>query len=276
MDLPGVDADSDKARPMSVEFVFFFLLALGLLVCSVLVITFRNPINSALSLIGSFLFMAGIYALLHAPFMAVIQVMVYAGAIMVLFMFVIMLLNLSDDELGEARVSMFKIGAALAAVGVLAAFGAGIATLRVAPDVTVSEAQQGQTLPEVLGAADLAYGPFDVLVDGKEVIDPAMKLEAGQRIIIKRTRYKGLDRVVASPTDTDARLAAGMPLEGETPLTEEQKRRVKRRLVLWEQFGTVESVGKQLYTKWLLPFEITALLLLAAIVGAVVMAKRRL
>ena len=57
---------------------------------------------------------------------------------------------------------------------------------------------------------------------------------------------------------------------------ERQRQTVKRRLKLWEEFGSIESVGKRLYTKWLFSFEIMALLLLAAIVGAVIMAKRRL
>ena len=58
----------------------------------------RSPISSALSLVGTFFCLAGIYAMLGAHFVAVIQVLVYAGAIMVLFIFVIMLLQLRDEE----------------------------------------------------------------------------------------------------------------------------------------------------------------------------------
>jgi NADH-quinone oxidoreductase subunit J len=61
-----------------------------------LVITARSPINSAMSLVSTFFFLAGIYVLLWAHTVAVMQVLVYAGAIMVLFLFVIMLLNLGD------------------------------------------------------------------------------------------------------------------------------------------------------------------------------------
>ena len=65
------------------------------------VIVYRNPLYSALALILDFFFFAGLYGLLSAHFMAITQVLVYAGAIMVLFLFIIMLLNLKDEELGE-------------------------------------------------------------------------------------------------------------------------------------------------------------------------------
>ena len=61
---------------------------------SILVVTCRNPINSALSLILTFFCLATFYVMLDAPFMAAIQVIVYAGAIMVLIVFIIMLLNI--------------------------------------------------------------------------------------------------------------------------------------------------------------------------------------
>jgi len=69
-----------------------------MLLCGVLVITCRNPVNSAMFLIMVFFFMAGLFVLLQAWFLAAVQVLVYAGAIMVLFLFVIMLLNLAEEE----------------------------------------------------------------------------------------------------------------------------------------------------------------------------------
>lgn len=261
------------------EIIIFSLLAVGVLVTSVLVISFRNPINSALSLIGTFLLMAGIYALLHAPFMAVIQVMVYAGAIMVLFLFVIMLLNLSDEELGESRFNLTKLISALVAVGVMVGFVAGIDTLRVGDDFQVSAEDKGKTVAQVLAGAEGGLGPADVLIDGQEVLDPAQVLEGGEQVSIKATRFKGLARVAESPDGEDALRAAnrltdeaGQPID----VPEVQREATRRRLALWDHFGTIEAVGQRVYTKWLFPFEITALLLLAAIVGAVVMAKRRL
>ena len=80
------------------ELFFFIIVALVAVVSSILVVTCRNPINSALSLIMTFFCLATFYVMLDAPFMAAIQVIVYAGAIMVLIVFVIMLLNLRTES----------------------------------------------------------------------------------------------------------------------------------------------------------------------------------
>ena len=82
-------------------------------------LTNRNPVYAALSLILNFFSIAGLYLSLHAQFLAVIQVLVYAGAIMVLFLFVIMLLNLSEEPAPKkfdlARGAAFILGLAFAA-----------------------------------------------------------------------------------------------------------------------------------------------------------------
>jgi len=80
------------------ETLIFTILSSAAVLLGVGVVTMRNPISSALSLVGTFFCLAGIYAMLGAHFVAVIQVLVYAGAIMVLFIFVIMLLQLRDEE----------------------------------------------------------------------------------------------------------------------------------------------------------------------------------
>ncbi len=74
--------------------IAFYVLALGAVVSALGVVLVRNPITSALNLVLSLCFVAGLYALLEAHFVAAVQVTVYAGAIMVLFTFVIMLLDL--------------------------------------------------------------------------------------------------------------------------------------------------------------------------------------
>jgi NADH-quinone oxidoreductase subunit J len=79
------------------ETIFFTLVAAVTVLTGILVVTCRNPINSALSLIVTFFSLATLYVMLEAPFMAAIQVIVYAGAIMVLIVFVIMLLNLRSE-----------------------------------------------------------------------------------------------------------------------------------------------------------------------------------
>jgi hypothetical protein len=73
--------------------LLFWILAAGAIIASVLVIGQRNPMYSVLLLIASFGALSGLYVLLGSPFIAVIQIIIYAGAIMVLFLFVVMLLN---------------------------------------------------------------------------------------------------------------------------------------------------------------------------------------
>src|SRR5438270_8266042 len=103
------------------ETILFYLFAIGVLGAGAQVVLRRNPLHGALALVASFFFLAGIYVLLSAHLIAVLQVMVYAGAVMVLFVFVIMLLNLKDEELGERRLTFWKgagVLAVLVAVGV--------------------------------------------------------------------------------------------------------------------------------------------------------------
>jgi NADH-quinone oxidoreductase subunit J len=76
----------------------FYLFSIVAVAASLLVIAQRNPIYSVLLLIASFGALSGLYVLLEAPFVAVIQIIVYAGAIMVLFLFVVMLLNAPHED----------------------------------------------------------------------------------------------------------------------------------------------------------------------------------
>ncbi len=162
-----------------VFYVFAFLAVLGALGMIVL----RSPVHSALSLAVVFISLAAMYVLLSAPFIAVAQVMIYAGAILILFVFVIMLLSPGADEGG----GVLKTQRGLAAL-----FGAALALELV---VVLAAA----TLPGVRGA----FTPEQIA-----------------------------------------------------------------------QEGNVQAVGKLLFTDFLLPFEITSVLLLVAIVGVVVIAKR--
>ena len=83
---------------LTMEHVFFFYFALVIAASSVLVVALRNPIYSALSLLIMFFHVAGLYVTLHAEFLAAVQIIVYAGAILVLYLFVVMLLNLKQDD----------------------------------------------------------------------------------------------------------------------------------------------------------------------------------
>jgi NADH-quinone oxidoreductase subunit J len=99
--------------------MMFYLFAAIAVAASLLVIAQRNPIYSVLLLIASFGALSGLYVLLDAPFVAVIQIIVYAGAIMVLFLFVVMLLNAPVEAREERRLpghGALRLGAALAVV----------------------------------------------------------------------------------------------------------------------------------------------------------------
>ena len=261
---------------MSVELVFFFLLALGAVVTSLLVISFRNPINSAVSLVGTFLFVAGIYAMLHASFMAVIQVMVYAGAIMVVFLFVIMLLNLGDEELGERRITFTKGVSALAAVGLFVAFVAGILGIADKAPVVATDKEAGQTVSAVVsgmyGAAKADSMMPLLRVNGARVTGD-VKLASGDVVTFGTTSFRGLVRHADAPTTEEIQK---LHAEGPDALSAGDAAKLRADIRRWDRFGSIEEIGKLLYSKWLFPFEVTALLLLAAVVGAVVIAKRRL
>jgi len=85
------------------EGLIFLIMGLITTACALCVVFQKNPIYSAIFLIQTMVSLAVLYVLLHAPFIAAIQVMVYAGAIMVLFIFVIMLLNLSKTDVEGDR-----------------------------------------------------------------------------------------------------------------------------------------------------------------------------
>src|SRR5436853_1991791 len=104
------------------EAILFYLFAIGALFAGAQVIFRRNPIYGALSLVVALFFLSRIYVQPAAHLIAILEIIVYAGAVMVLFVFVIMLLNLKDEELGERRVTFWKAagGAGIAAaVGIL-------------------------------------------------------------------------------------------------------------------------------------------------------------
>src|SRR5216110_1458405 len=98
----------------AVVFVLFAGLAIG---CALAMVAQRNPLYSAISLIGVFISLAGLYVTLAAPFIAAVQVIVYAGAIMVLVVFVIMLLNIQAEERRRPRLGyLVPIAVVLATV----------------------------------------------------------------------------------------------------------------------------------------------------------------
>ena len=111
---------------MAFNLILFYVFAAIAVGTTLLVVVQSNPVHSVLLLIGSFIGLAGLYVLLEAPFVAVIQIIVYAGAIMVLFLFVVMLLNAPREAIVRSR--LLESGATRAVGGLLAlAFAAELA-----------------------------------------------------------------------------------------------------------------------------------------------------
>ncbi len=166
------------------ETLFFLIISLVAIISAILVITCKNPINSALALIMTFFCIATYYVMLDAPFVAAVQVMVYAGAIMVLMVFTIMLLNIRIDA---------------------------------------SKKHSQKVL------AGTVIGFFTLI----------------------NTLYIIFKSRAALPTG---------------PYSAEMLKKV----------GHTELIGKEMFTNFLLPFEVTSILLLVAIIGAVILAKKKL
>lgn len=124
--------------------LFFYLFAALTLLCGFLVVAnpfSRNPVTSAMFLVLTIVSMAGLFVLLHAFFLAAVQILVYAGAVMVLFLFVIMLLDLNE----EVRRRFNRFGVAAGVISVLALGGLTVMT------VTRSGIGEGRT-PQIEGA----------------------------------------------------------------------------------------------------------------------------
>jgi NADH-quinone oxidoreductase subunit J len=98
----------------------FYLFSLLAIASALLFVTRRNPVPAALWLVNVMFALAGLYVMLDAPFVGAIQVLVYAGAIMVVFVFVVMLLNLGRDGVSDLRGVVSRVGAGFVALALLA------------------------------------------------------------------------------------------------------------------------------------------------------------
>src|SRR6266545_7393668 len=102
--------------------IFFYLFSALTLLCGFLVVAnpfSRNPVNSAMFLVLTIVSMAGLFVLLHAFFLAAVQVLVYAGAVIVLFLFVIMLLDLKEEQ--RRKFNVFGLVNGIISVGAILA-----------------------------------------------------------------------------------------------------------------------------------------------------------
>src|SRR5690554_2468188 len=275
------------------EPLFFWIFAAGVLATSLAVVVFRNPLYSALALIADFFCFAGLYVLLSAHFMAVIQILVYGGAIMVLFLFIIMLLNLSDEDLGPRLFSLHQILAVASSVAVfIFAASAIVAVVDFDEvDATLAEAKQAQaTAAEGEGEAKVAnVVEVETAIPGLYAFNTEDALEL--RYADKLRSWNSGETTYA--TDKYARFNDDQPyvvppgLMAKLPSAEHPGKAMGfdgRPIAIrgggkdrsGTVFGTVEPISLLLVNRFVVPFELTAILLLAAIVGAVILAKKRL
>lgn len=189
---------------ITIQQILFYIFAVVALLSAILMVAHRNPVYSAIFLIVTLFALAGFYVLLNAPFVAAAHIIVYAGAIMVLFLFVIMLLNLKRDPIRERGKFGRRAFATVLVLVLILEIGALIAAsfFTAKSDIAIGEIVRG------------AGGPPVGLHNG-------------------------------APPDSTA-------------------------------IGSTANIGRQLFTTYLLPFEIASVLLLVGIIGAVVLAKRQL
>ena len=124
----------------------FFLFAGLAIACAISMVYHKNPLYSAVSLVGVFIALSCIYVTLAAPFIAAVQILIYAGAIMVLVVFVIMLLNMDDDKPLNRLKYLYAVGGGLGLILLAQTFFIFYAVMS-APNKDVNEAQTvGKTL----------------------------------------------------------------------------------------------------------------------------------
>ena len=140
--------------------ILFLVFAALMLVSATGVLYAKNQVNAAMNLVASFFFLAAIYALLYAHTLAVLQILVYAGAIMVLFLFVIMLLSMQDPERQGVEITPWKVVAVAAALLVTGA------TVRAAAlggvEATVTSVDANSSL---VTFSETPFGPSAYAVD---------------------------------------------------------------------------------------------------------------
>jgi NADH-quinone oxidoreductase subunit J len=140
-------------QPVATPF-FFYLLAATIIIGGVLVITRKNAVHSALALITALLAQAGLYLMLYAPFVAGVQIILYAGGIMVLFLFVIMLISIERAQKERQFNKQWLVGfaAAVALGGLFISVYTKGRSLFTEGRLTYAEGQNTQ------GIADMLYG----------------------------------------------------------------------------------------------------------------------
>lgn len=285
------------------EPLFFWIFAIGAIASSAAVVIFRNPLYSALSLILDFFFFAGLYVLLSAHTMAIVQVLVYAGAIMVLFLFIIMLLNLKEEELGEFEFKVHHLLSLAAVFGLFFFINQAIAPIVEEDVVSKQRAIAAKKYEEDVKRYEAALKAVEAAGDDeKKLADARAKAKALEPKYNVRTKsallgplYSDLseDGLEQAWSEKIQAYSSGRsdPSQGKwtrydrskpvvvPPVLTGERLETERGVIKAREpagFGTVEPMSILVVNRFVVPFELTALLLLAAIVGAVIIAKRRL
>lgn len=170
--------------------VLFYLFAGFAIACAVSMVYHRNPLYSAISLVGVFISLSCIYITLAAPFIAAVQILIYAGAIMVLVVFVIMLLNLDEDKPLSRLRYLYAVGGGLGLILLVQTLFIFYAVMK-APNHSVNESETaGKTLS--LGAA--MYTEYLLPVEIVGVL--LMMAIIGAVILVRRLNQPQIELVV--------------------------------------------------------------------------------
>ena len=168
----------------------FFVFAGLAIACAVLMVYHRNPLYSAISLIGVFISLSCIYVTLAAPFIAAVQILIYAGAIMVLVVFVIMLLNMDEEATANRLQYLWALGAGLGVLLLAQTFFIYYAVMR-APNYP---SDQAQTAGETLSIGQAMYTEYLLPVEIVGVL--LLMAIIGSVILVRRISQPKLELVV--------------------------------------------------------------------------------
>ncbi len=181
----------------------FFIFAGLAIACALSTVYHRNPLYSAISLVGVFISLSCIYITLAAPFIAAVQILIYAGAIMVLVVFVIMLLNLDEDAGFNRLRYLYVLGGGLGLLLLGQTFFIFYAVMR-APNVS---SDQAQTVGKTLNIGQAMYTQYLLPVEIVGVL--LLMAIIGSVILVRRLGQPQLELVVKQELE-DEHLEKGL------------------------------------------------------------------
>ena len=234
------------------EILFYIFSALTLL-CGLLVVFnpfSRNPVTSAMFLVLTIISMSGLFVLLKAFFLAAVQILVYAGAVIVLFLFVIMLLDVKEEE----RRRFQKFGTILGFTAM-----AGLAALIIN---TISQSNLPSYAQMQGKVVDINATARTLVIESNGATNE-FKLPTLSELKVMKDGNASDFNLVVPKTNV---FVAYDPENGSGNIVSTIR--------LGGGLGETKGLGKMLFTKYLLPFEIVSVLLLVAMVGCILLSKR--